>query len=739
MSRPFAVTGFTLFFVTALLFEFEIGVTVTAFVVFAAALIVSLIIKNIRRNRFLPMLFASAAVACILLVNETLFVYNPAMEYDGRTACQINAQIISLPEIRYGNCYYEAETLTVNGDNAKLKLRLVFPSPLEVEPYDVVEGKFSIFALGTSSEDLIQSYKSEGVFLGAYPETDDYVIRNIDESEKPFAKKILDLREGIKRAVYRIMPDERGALAVALLIGDKSGLSDNIYSDFRDIGISHIICVSGYHLSLWSTLILFILRKSRLDYRLSNLTALAGVVLFMFVAGFTYSVVRSGIMMIVFLLGNIFMRQRDSLNSLGIALAILTVCRPFSAGSVSLQLSALATLGIILYSLLVEPDVKNIIDKIKSKKLSSALKKLIFPFMVTVSATAFTLPVALSINGSFNFMSFGANLVAVPLAGLCMTASALGAAFGCVVPDFINLPAWAAKSFCTVLIKFSSRLADFDFLSFKVSSEKILLIFSGIFMLCIMAVFVSSFRKPVYSVAAAVCAAMFCICLVTFSINESSQTKITVVDCGNGTSVLVSTEGENILIGGGGDDILGAYKINNALLSCTGGLDAVFFPTSENTDSSYLLDVFASCSPEAVYCEDLPEGLSLLTSSCDFYNFTEMYNTENISAKSYKFNNNYCNTIKTDDISLAVCFDPCFDFSVIEDGEFQPDVVISRGNIPKKIFCDTGALCILNAEETRGQAAAEYYADTGKTVIITGGEGNVVLYADKGALKAERE
>ena len=104
----------------------------------------------------------------------------------------------------------------------------------------------------------------------------------MDESEKPFAKKILDLREGIKHAVYRIMPDERGALAVALLIGDKSGLSDNIYSDFRDIGISHIICVSGYHLSLWSTLILFILRKSRLDYRLSNLTALAGVVLFMF-------------------------------------------------------------------------------------------------------------------------------------------------------------------------------------------------------------------------------------------------------------------------------------------------------------------------------------------------------------------------------------------------------------------------------------------------------------------------
>ncbi len=739
MSRPFAVIGLTLFFVTALLFEFEIGVTVTAFLVFIAALVVSLIIKNVRNNRFLPTLFASAAIACVLLVSETLFVYNPAMEYDGRTGCQIKAQITSLPEIRYGNCYYEAKTLSVDGKDAELKLRLVFSAPLEAESYDVIEGKFTVFALGISSEDLLQSYKSDGVFLGAYPETDDYIIHNISESDKPFAKKILDLREGIKSAVYRIMPDERGALAAALLIGDKSGLPDDIYSDFRSIGISHIICVSGYHLSLWSTLILLILKKTRLDFRVSNLLSLAGVVLFMFIAGFTYSVVRAGVMMIVFLLGNIFIRQRDSLNSLGIALSVLTVCRPFSAGSVSLQLSALATMGIILYTLQIEPDIRKITAKIRNKRLCGAVRKLIFPLMVTVSATAFTLPVALSINGSFNFLSFGANLIAVPVAGWCMAVSALGAALGFVVPDFVNLPALAAKLLCSVLIKFSSWLADFDFLTFKVGSEKIMLIFCGVFMLCITAVFISAFRKPVYSAAAAVCAVMFSVCIVTFSINEAAQTKITVVDCGNGTSVLVSTKGENILIGGGGDDILGAYRINNALLSCGGGLDAVFVPSGDNTDSSYLLDVFASYRPETVYCKELPEGLSLLTSRCKIYSFDELHNTENVSVKSYNYDNNYCTILKTDDICLAVCFDPYFDFSVIDDGTYPPDVVISRGKIPQEIICDTGSLCILNAEETRGQAAAEYYAGTGKTVIITGGEGNVVLCADKGALKAERE
>ena len=739
MSRPFAVIGFTLFFVTALLSEFEIGVTAIAFLVFAAALIVSLIIRDVRNSRFLPMLFASAAIACALLISETVFVYNPVMEYDGRNGCHIQAQLTSLPEIRYGNCYYEAKTISIDGKDAELKLRLVFSVPPEAESYDVIEGKFTVFALGTSSEDLLQSYKSDGVFLGAYPETDDYIIHSVSESDKPFAKKILDLRESIKNAVYRIMPDERGALAVALLIGDKSGLPDEIYSDFRSVGISHIVCVSGYHLSLWATLILLVLKKMRLDYKLSNLLALAGVVLFMFIAGFTYSVIRAGVMMIVFLFGNIFMRQRDSLNSLGIALAVLTVCRPFSSGAVSLQLSVLATAGIILYTLLIEPDIRKITGKISNKKLCSAVRKVVFPLMVTVSATAFTLPVGLSINGSFNFLNFGANLIVVPVAGWCMIVSALGAALSGILPGFMNLPALAAKMLCSVLIKFSSWLADFDFLTFTVSSEKIMLILCGIFMFCITAVFVSVFRKPVYSAAAAVCGVMFCICIVTFSVSETAQTKITVVDCGNGTSVLVSTNGENILIGGGGDDFLGANKINNALLLCGGGLDAVFVPSGDNTDSSYLLDVFASYKPETIYCNELPEGLSLLTSQCNMCDFSNLYNTENILVKSYNHNNNYCTFLKTDDICLAVCFDPCFDLSAVTDSEFQPDVVISRGNIPREAVYDTESLCILNAEKTRGQAAAEYYTDTGKSIVITGGEGNIVLYADRGAVKAERE
>lgn len=737
MVRPFAVIGFTVFITTAILFKFETGVTAAAFAVFAVALVVSVFIKNIRKHGFLPCLFASGAIACVMLICANYFTYLPVTAYDGRMNCAVKAELTSLPEIEYGNYYYEANVLSVNGEKTDMKIRLVFSTPPEAEPYDIIEGNFNLYELGSSSESLLQSYKAQGIFLGGYPLNSAYTVTAVPENEKPLAKKFIDIRTSIKSSLYRVLPDERGDLAVALIIGDKSGLSADIYSDFQEIGISHVICVSGFHLSLWSMLILKILKKTGMNEKLASIFAGIGVLVFMAIAGFTYSVVRSGIMMLIFLMQDIIMRRRDSLNSLGFALAFIAVFNPFAMGSISLQLSALATLGIILYNQYISPYINEKLDKIKIGILRKTVKTVVSAFMITASATAFTLPVSLPLYGSFNFLCFFANMIAVSVAGYCMVLCALDAFLGTFWPG--NPIATVGGALARFLINFADYMAGFDFLTFRMNEEKVLILLVGMFAFALATVFISYFKRPVYRFACVLFAVMFTATTVTFSTAESKETKITVIDCGNGTSVLVSCNGENMLVGCGGTEFLGSVNISNAVSDSGGAIDTAVIPDSHEYSSAYLNKILSDYKPDKIYCDELPAGADLLLGGSEKHGFDELNIAENISVIGTIINNNYCAYLKTNDLCALICFDPTFDFADLPSEFKNADVIISRSNFPENTERFSNAVMVLTAESGRAQSVRERLGANGVECITTGGSGDVIIRAENGKISAERE
>lgn len=735
MRRPFAVIGLTLFFVTAFLFEFEIGVAATAFVVFAVALVVSLLIKNIRKHGFLPLFFASAAVASALLISTVNFIYLPVISYSGMMNCDIKAEITDFPELKYGKSYYESNVISVNGEEADFKIRLVFSTPPEAEPYDIIEGKFNLYALGESDEDIMKSYKSQGVFLGGYPVNDNYTVKIIPENEKPLAKKILDIRASIKNSVYKTLPDDKGDLAVALIIGDTEGLSDEIYSDFKEIGISHVICVSGFHLSLWSMLILNILKKTGVKRWIADILAATSVLFLMLVAGLTYSVIRAGIMMLVFLVGDIIMRRRDSLNSLGFAMAYLSITNPFAMGSVSLKLSALATLGIILYNEFISPQITKKLHKIKNSPLRKIISSAVSALMITVSATAFTLPMSLTLYGSFNYLCFISNLIIVPVAGWSMVVCSAGAFIGTFSPDIFNLFSNVGNLMLEFIINSASHLAEYDFLTFRINEEKTVVLLGGLFVFCLLTVFVSYLKKPVYGLAAVLCAAIFTVSIVTFSNAEREETKITVVDCGNGLSVLVNCNGENMLVGCGGTDFFGLMRINDAISSTGSGIDTAVVPDSQEKSSAYANDVFSLHKPERVFYDELPEGAQLLLYNSKKGFFSSLSASENIYAKSVIVNDCYCVLTETDDVSALICFDSDFNYSDLPEEFKCTDIIISRSNFPEGSIKCNSTLYVLSAEKIRSDIIGNYLNQNGIECEATG-NGSIVLRAKDGKLSA---
>ena len=737
MSRPFAVIGFTVFLTAGLLYNKETGVTAAAFAAYAAALVVTLFIRKIREQRYLPCAFASGTVICALLLSSTLFSYLPVTALSG-SVHGIKAVITSDPQLNYGNYYYTADATEIDGEEADIKLRLTFSSPLEASAYDEVSGNFMFYIPGSTSEDIMNSYKADGIFVAAYPQNGEYTVNIIPDNKKPVGKTILDIRRKITDSVYRVLPDERGALAVALLIGDKSGIPADILNDFRNSGISHIISVSGFHLSLWALLILGFMKKLKLRERLSDFICIFAVIGFMAITGFTYSVVRSGIMMLVFLLSEIIMRKSDSLNSLGFAITVIAVANPFAIGSISLQLSVLSTLGIILYSQYFAPRIKEKTDKIKNAYFKKSVRAIISSFMVTLSATSFSLPVSLEVYGGFNFAIFGANIIAVPLSEAAIILNTLGALFGNFIDNTLNIAGRFGGVLCSLLIRWADFTADIEWLTFRVEKDESYLIVCAVLAVCLFSLIMAYCGKSMPVLTCVMCGVVFTFSLLSFSLAERSVTRIDVADCGNGTAVSVSKNGETLLLGCGGTEFLAASRINEALGLSGGKADALFVPYESVQTSSNLVAFLETGKADNLYCGELDFDSRLLLGDTEVYPISSEYSTENFTVTTKSVDGKTATMVYSADVSILVCYDPIENHSLFPQNFQSADIIITRGDYPENIENFGADLVVINAENVRGKLISDELNAKGITAVATAGNGNITVKADDGYISAYR-
>ncbi|MBQ2904522.1 MAG: ComEC/Rec2 family competence protein [Clostridia bacterium] len=737
MPRPFAVIGFTVFFIISLFFNYDTGAITAALCVFAVALVISVFITEARKNRVFPCAFATGVIACLLLLSELNFNYIPAVDYAGKT-CKTTLLLTDYPEQNYGNYYYDAEALTVDGEKSGVKLRVVFSSLPDAEPYDIVEGNFTFYVLGATSEEFLASNKAKGVFIGAYPHEGEYSVKNIPESEKPFSKTVVDIRKVIKNAVHRAVPGESGALATALLIGDRNDLSSGLLSDFRLSGMTHIICVSGFHLSLCAHFILGLLKKMKIGERISSSITAFAVAGFMLIAGMTYSVVRSGIMMLLYLLSNILHKKRDSLNSLGFALTVIALFNPFAMGSVGLQLSALSTLGLIMYSQYVKPKIDERFKKSDNIFITDILHSFIGAVMIPVSATAFTVPVLMKIYYEFNFAVYASNMLAVPIASLCIIFSAAAAVCGTVFGENFDFPGNLADFLCSLLIRISRFFADFDLLTFRADSDTAAVIVCGVLMLCFMSLFMAYFGKKLPGLTCALCAVIFTFGLMFSSVSRESETRLNILDVGNGTAVLASKNGENILIGCGGTEFFGSKTIADTIQKYGNSVDCMIVPSSDEYSSSYLIDTLLFTKPETLYYGTLPHGSMHLLAESRVFELNKQIESDNFNCVYYPTDNSGCIYLQTVDMSALVCFDAVFDYSALPDECKNADIVITRNDYPENLENKKCSLMIVNSENDRGIILQDELSDSGVRCVATAGCGDILIRAENGYISANR-
>ncbi len=161
----------------------------------------------------------------------------------------------------------------------------------------------------------------------------------------------LDIRYKLSEIISNIFYDnpESAAILKGILLGEKSGFTDELYEKFANSGISHIVAVSGLHLSIMFSflMIVFTGRPSRKRYAL--ILSVPFIISFVAISAFSPSVCRAAIMLIIAILASFLYENYDSATSLFTALGIIIAVTPYALFSKSLLLSFFATFGIFAY------------------------------------------------------------------------------------------------------------------------------------------------------------------------------------------------------------------------------------------------------------------------------------------------------------------------------------------------------------------------------------------------------
>lgn len=556
MKRPLTVAGAIVFVCLYFLWAYPV-LSPLLCAAGGAAAFAGFLLRRRARWRAVFTAAVWVLIACVLFTGARYYVYRPAAELVGQTV-QLAAHTQDHPTRNLSGRYsYTFVTSTVNGDPLRLKVMLYSYEELDLEPFDTVELSAELDLAGSNAESQAY-YRSKRIFLQA----DSFEILGVSPHAgvSPPSYYIFRFREALSAQVHANLSGENGGLLCGILLGDKSGVTDDVNHDFRSTGLSHLMAVSGLHMSVWAMAVFRLLSRARIGRRSAAVLSSCFVLFFMALTGFTPSVVRSGVMMLLYLFSFLFRRTPDSLNSLGGAVLLFLTVSPFSALDTGLILSALATFGIIVLNPWFSDRLKEI-DRIEFAPARRLIRTAAETVTVSVSACLFTAPVVLYRFGMVTLLAPVSNLMIAAWAAPAMITGGVGALFAmCGLPIFAQ-PLFAVSGLLVrLMIRLANAFADIPYVSWYFE----LPIAAGLVIAAILAAAVLwiTLRDrrglPICLMAAAVA----CTVAVSYGCQadwERDRAVFHVVE-GSNPCVLIENAGQSVLIGsgtgGGGVDLL---------------------------------------------------------------------------------------------------------------------------------------------------------------------------------------
>ena len=253
-----------------------------------------------------------------------------------------------------------------------------------------------------------------------------YNIEKLGQTNDDCASKLAKMRRELTKVTLSKMSKygSAGAIASALLTGDKSAIQPDVRDKFINSGTAHILAISGLHMSIVASVVFFTLYKilQYLSYfcetfsakRVAAIITIPATLLYLALSGFSPSATRAFIMTSVFLVGIILGRGVLSLRSVAAAGFVILLFNPGAIFLVSFQLSFCAVVALISFYESFQYKINNF--KIKDFGiLGKVFFYILSTLVTTLIASIATLPISVAVFNRLSLSGMLGNLIAIPI------------------------------------------------------------------------------------------------------------------------------------------------------------------------------------------------------------------------------------------------------------------------------------------------------------------------------------
>jgi len=395
-------------------------------------------------------------------------------------------------------------------------------------------------------------------------------------------------------------------LMTSIFIGQSSYLLEEDVEVYRNMGLAHILAVSGLHIGIISAFIYFFLSNLGIRRKLNTVITLATIWFYAFLIGFPPSILRANIMFTILYYSQLIHEPYDSINSISFAIFILLLINPYYLFNIGFQLSFMATLSILLFG----PRIREAFYPYKNKLVST--------LSAILAVQLGTLPVQAYYFNHINPYGIIANLLIIPLLSLGLVLAFLLLFFSLL--PFTTFVSFILSLVLEVILQWEQALLQLLQTlgpeGVKIFSPELISII--IYYLMLLGLFrIISIKKLNRTMIKVLCLSLILAILVNgYLIFTDRSVEVHFIDVGQGDAILIRTKGADYLMDTGGSsfgDFNIPERITLAYLEKLGvrSLKALFI-THFDQDHSQGLDLLVDrLKIEYLFTSYLPEDLKI--------------------------------------------------------------------------------------------------------------------------------